>query len=166
MRSACSGCWRGITNFLSETKFSIACPESKFLFVVHNCSRGVGWRSISQWPVGPFQTRGAHQNSGKELMGSTVYGLESNTGDSDGILHSLPLVENHWLTRIKGWSYQVTFKPQNFQDWSVLFNFSWTGKVNSSNTSQEEDQDSPGSPVAKTLRSHCRGPRFDPWSEN
>ena len=23
--------------------------------------------------------------------------------------------------------------------------------------------DFPGGPVAKTLHSHCRGPRFDPW---
>ena len=48
----------------------------------------------------------------------------------------------------------------------VLFNLSWTRKVNLSNISQEEDQDSPSSPVAKTLHSHCRGPRFDPWSGN
>ena len=99
MRSAGSGCWRGITNFLSETEFSIACPESKFLLVVHNCCWEVGRRNISQLSVGPLQTRGACQNSGKELMGNTVYGLESNAGDSDLILHGLPLAENHWLIR-------------------------------------------------------------------
>ena len=26
--------------------------------------------------------------------------------------------------------------------------------------------DFPGGPVAKTLHSQCRGPRFDPWSGN
>ena len=27
-------------------------------------------------------------------------------------------------------------------------------------------RDFPGGPVAKTLRSQCRGPGFDPWSGN
>ena len=27
-------------------------------------------------------------------------------------------------------------------------------------------RDFPGGPVAKTLHSQCRGPRFDPWSGN
>ena len=27
-------------------------------------------------------------------------------------------------------------------------------------------RDVPGGPVVKTLRSQCRGPRFDPWSGN
>ena len=29
-----------------------------------------------------------------------------------------------------------------------------------------QEGDFPGGPVAKTLRSHCRGPRFHPWSGN
>ena len=32
--------------------------------------------------------------------------------------------------------------------------------------SQLVSRDFPGGPVGKTLRSQCRGPRFDPWSEN
>ena len=30
----------------------------------------------------------------------------------------------------------------------------------------DESWDFPGGPVAKTLTSQCRGPRFDPWSGN
>ena len=29
-----------------------------------------------------------------------------------------------------------------------------------------KERDFPDDPMAKTLRSQCRGPRFDPWSEN
>ena len=30
----------------------------------------------------------------------------------------------------------------------------------------DKQGDFPGGPVAETLHSQCRGPRFDPWSEN
>lgn len=31
---------------------------------------------------------------------------------------------------------------------------------------RRKDRDVPGAPVAKTLSSQCRGPRFDSWSGN
>ena len=33
-------------------------------------------------------------------------------------------------------------------------------------SSRVMSRDFPGGPVAKTLHSQCRGPRFDPWSGN
>ena len=31
---------------------------------------------------------------------------------------------------------------------------------------EKQERDFPGGPVAKSLRSPCRGPGFDPWSGN
>ena len=49
--------------------------------------------------------------------------------------------------------------PENLSDLSV-------SKTQTYSIKNPVVREFPGGPVVRTLRFHCRGPGFDPWSEN